>query len=69
MINNFHRCSICKRTDNEEVETHIGDYTTMPFVPDPSNSMFDICMECYEEIGSTLFEYEEVEDYDEVEES
>jgi hypothetical protein len=53
---NFHRCSICNKTNNEEVETDIGDYTTMTFVPDPDNPMFDICMECFEVVRVTLWE-------------
>lgn len=56
---NTHRCSICNKTDNEEVATDPEDYTQMTFVPDPSNHMFDICMSCFEDIRDSLYEFEE----------
>ena len=57
----FHRCSICNKTNNEDVETELGDYTNMPFVPDPNNPQFDICMECFESIREILWELEDEE--------
>ena len=52
----FHRCSICNKTNNEDVETDLGDFTTMTFVPDPKSDLHFVCLECYEMIASTLWE-------------
>ena len=56
----IHRCSICNRVTNEEIETDVGDFVSgMSFTSDPSNPMFDICVECYEEIEDVFPEEED----------
>ena len=57
-----HRCSICNKVNNEDIETDLGDYVSgSSFTSDPINNMFDICIECYEEIeeANKLWEYED----------
>lgn len=54
-----HRCSICNKTDNEEIATELGDYTNLPFVTDPSDSNFFLCLDCYESIRDALDDFEE----------
>lgn len=61
----IHRCSICNRTNNEEVETDPGDFVEfMAFVPDPMDNLFDICMECFENIRDCNSDFPEDLDYE-----
>ncbi len=61
MLTYFHRCSLCNRTDNEEAIESLEDFATCSFIPDPKDPNFDICMECFEEIQDSLFEFDEPE--------
>lgn len=54
-----HRCGLCNKTDDIDVETEVGDYSDEPYVPDPNNPAFDICVTCFESICDSLFEFEE----------
>jgi len=55
----IHRCSICNRTNSEEVISDLSEFTDIPFVEDPSSSLHYICLDCFEEIRDTLDEFEE----------
>lgn len=59
----IHRCSICNCVNREDIETNIGDYKKTPFVKDPKNPLFDICVECSESIQDTNNEFE-FDEYD-----
>lgn len=62
-----HRCSICDNVSNPEIANSSENYkSSLYFVPDPDNPMFEICSECYEGICETEFEYEldDIEAYD-----
>jgi hypothetical protein len=52
-----HRCSICNKTDSEELASELGEFTNDPFLEDPSDPAFEICLECYESIRDTLDEF------------
>jgi len=57
--NGVHRCSICNRVSNEEIETNMGDYVQdLSFTFDPNNSLFDICVECGEAIDEVRHDYD-----------
>ena len=59
MNNKIHRCVICNCVSVPDIATDLGDYKSkMSFMPDPSNDLSDICVECYEVIAEVESEYE-----------
>ena len=53
------RCTICNTVNNEDISTDLGDYNPhMAFVPDPNNSLNQICISCREVIDDLLQDYE-----------
>jgi hypothetical protein len=56
----IHRCTLCNKVNNPEIETEYGDFSEyMAFRPDPENPLFDICMECFEDIEDQFPDEEE----------
>lgn len=58
-----HRCSICNKVNNEDIETDIGDFSSHTyFVNDPSDPTHFICGECDEVIKGINQEWDDSED-------
>lgn len=56
------RCSICNCVSSESIETELGDFREVNFVPDPISSLHVVCQECKQAHEELMLEYEKDDD-------
>lgn len=52
------RCSICNKVSSPGIQTNYGEYSKKPFVPDPKDPLYFICMDCKEAHETTMLDYQ-----------